>query len=134
MRIILTIASLAALAGCGEGSAFDNGFREAYVRKGVDTCVQAAQRGGAAGTAIDFRQLCTCAIERHIEGRSAIELMTENEQEAGSTAERQMEQCIEEAARRGDISPAAAPGAPTVPAMPPAPPPPPGAGGGKPVN
>lgn len=110
MRIVFIGLSLAALAACGEGSAFDNSFREAYVRKGVDTCVEAAGRGGNAPPGVDFRSLCTCMVERHIDGKSAIELMQETEAQAGPAAEREMEQCVNEATARGEL-PSANPGA-----------------------
>lgn len=77
MRPIAAAALLLPLAACGEGTAFDNGFRESYREKGVESCVTEARRtAGANAAGVDFQPICECMIEKQMEGRSAAELMS----------------------------------------------------------
>jgi hypothetical protein len=77
MRIIaiLPLAGLVLLAACGEGSAFDQGFKKSFREKYVENCTKSATSAAPAGqTAIDFAKLCGCTADKVMEGRSATEL------------------------------------------------------------
>lgn len=99
MRITFAAAlSFAALlTACGEGSAFDNSFRDSYRERAIESCAGGAQRAAPAGTNIDFRQVCACAVDRHMQGKSATALMGEDDAEVTSGAQAAMQQCIAEA-------------------------------------
>ncbi len=88
-----TIASIALLASCGPGSAFDNSFRESYREKAVEGCVQGS-RAAAAPPGVDFQRICECAVDRHMEGKSATELMGEADDTARSGAQDATMQCV----------------------------------------
>ena len=102
MRQLLIIAAtigLCALAACGEGSAFDNSFRTSYREKAVESCSAGARAAMPAGVQVDVQRVCTCAVERHMEGKSATDLMGNDDQQAAQTA---TERCLrEEMARLG---------------------------------
>jgi hypothetical protein len=93
ISIVAATAGLAALAACGEGSAFDNGFRTSYREKAVEGCVTGARSAAPAGVSVDFQRVCACAVDRHMEGKSATELMRDDDQAA---AQRATEQCLRE--------------------------------------
>jgi hypothetical protein len=80
MRAALIPASLVAiapLAACGEGSSFDNAFRESYRTKGIESCVASARATAPAGVdAAALQRICECTVERSMEGKSATELMS----------------------------------------------------------
>ena len=64
------------LAGCGEGSSFDSGFKKSYRDKGIKSCVEQARMRSPMGAAnVDIEGLCTCAIDKVMEGKSATDLM-----------------------------------------------------------
>ena len=64
------------LAGCGEGSNFDTSFRKSYREKGIKSCVEQARRRSPMGAArVDIEGLCTCTIDKVMEGKSATDLM-----------------------------------------------------------
>lgn len=92
--IVAATAGLSALAACGEGSAFDNGFRASYREKAVEGCVTGARASAPPGVSVDFQRVCACAVDRHMEGKSATELMQGDDQAA---AQRATEQCLREA-------------------------------------
>ena len=94
ITIVAATAGLAALAACGEGSAFDNGFRTSYREKAVEGCVTGARSAAPAGVTVDFQRVCACAVDRHMDGKSASELMRDDDQAA---AQRATEQCLREA-------------------------------------
>lgn len=108
MRLLPLLAAAAfstALAACGEGSAFDNSFRTSYRARAVESCVAGIRSSAPAGVRLDFNRVCECAVDRHMEGKSATDLMgTENVQETTAAAE----QCVMEEARRvgGGAAPA----------------------------
>lgn len=87
------IASIALLAACGPGSAFDNSFRESYREKAVEGCVQGS-RAAPAPPGVDFQRICECAVDRHMEGKSATELMGEADDAARSGAQDATMQCV----------------------------------------
>jgi hypothetical protein len=67
-----------ALAACGEGSSFDKGFKKSYREKGIAACTEQARSHApspAAAAQVDFEGLCTCAIDKTMEGKSATDLM-----------------------------------------------------------
>ena len=99
MRLLplLTLAALPALAACGEGSAFDNSFRSSYRERAVESCLSGIRAGAPAGVQLDFRRVCTCAVDRHMEGKSATDLMGAEDTQA---TQRAAEQCVMEEARR----------------------------------
>jgi hypothetical protein len=76
MRIILAgvaCALMALLAGCGEGSAFDNGMRAQFRDTAVESCV-ASSRNAPAAVRLDWPRLCRCAVDRYMANRSTTEL------------------------------------------------------------
>ena len=76
MRLFPAAALLFSLAACGEGTAFDNSFRESYREKGVPACVTEARRSAGANAAgVDFQPICECIIDKQMEGRTSGELM-----------------------------------------------------------
>lgn len=97
MRLLPILAVAATLAACGEGSAFDNGFRTSYRERAVDSCIAGIRSGAPAGVRLDFRRVCECAVDRHMEGKSATELMGADDARATQAA---AEQCVIEEARR----------------------------------
>ena len=98
MRAIHIALLLApALAGCGEGSSFDKGFKKAYREKGIAACVEATRRQSPLGSAsIDVEGLCACTVDKVMEGKSANDLMSPD-QKAEKAA---IEQCLAKATRR----------------------------------
>jgi hypothetical protein len=80
MRIILAGAAFATaipLAGCGEGSAFDNGFRTSFRESAVNSCV-AASRNSPNASRFDWQRLCGCTVDRYMNGRSSSDLRSAN--------------------------------------------------------
>ena len=76
MRILLTGAACAmslCLAGCGEGSAFDNGLRTSFRENAVESCV-AASRNSPGGPQVDWPRLCGCSVDRYMAGKSSSDL------------------------------------------------------------
>lgn len=77
---VLALLLLVPLAACGKGSAFDQGFRESYKTKFVQSCVtsanQAALSAGNAGAGGDFTRLCGCTADKLLAAHSATELMS----------------------------------------------------------
>jgi hypothetical protein len=70
--LILSIA----LAGCGEGSSFDTSFKKSFREKGIKGCVEQARMRSPMGAAnVDIQGLCTCTIDKVMEGKSASDLM-----------------------------------------------------------
>ena len=64
------------LAGCGEGSSFDTSFKKSYREKGIQGCVEQARRRSPLGAAnVDIEGLCSCTIDRMMEGKSARDLI-----------------------------------------------------------
>ena len=85
--ILLTLL----LAGCGEGSSFDEGFRKAYREKGIAACAEATRRQSPLGAAsIDVEGLCACTVDRLMEGKSAKDLMSPDEKAEKAA----VEQCL----------------------------------------
>jgi hypothetical protein len=76
MRISIGAAApalLLCLAGCGEGSAFDNGVRSSFRENAVQSCVTAS-RNAPGGVQLDWPRLCGCAIDRYMTGKSTTDL------------------------------------------------------------
>jgi hypothetical protein len=76
MRIILAGAAgalILSLAGCGEGSAFDNGVRSQFHDTAVQSCISSS-RTAPATVRMDWPRLCGCAIERYMANKSTSEL------------------------------------------------------------
>src|SRR5690554_3070656 len=98
MRIALglgTVSVIVLLAACGPGSAFDNSFRESYREKAVEGCVEGSRRAPAA-PGVDFQRICECAVDRHMQGKSATDLMGEADDAAQSGAQETTLQCVRE--------------------------------------
>ncbi|MBX3561222.1 MAG: hypothetical protein KF780_05355 [Sphingomonas sp.] len=98
MRLAIGIGSVSVivlLAACGPGSAFDNSFRESYREKAVEGCVQGS-RAAAAPAGVDFQRICECAVDRHMTGKSARDLMNEGDDVSRSGAQDATMQCIRE--------------------------------------
>ena len=92
MRAICIALLIApALAGCGEGSSFDKGFKQAYRDKAIPACVEATRRQSPLGAAnIDVEALCTCTVDKVMEGKSANDLMSPDEKAEKAA----VEQCL----------------------------------------
>lgn len=90
-----SVASIALLAGCGPGSAFDNSFRESYREQAVQGCLQSA-RTAPAMPGVDFQRICECAVDRHMAGKSATELMGEADDATQAGAQEATMQCVRE--------------------------------------
>ena len=74
MRLILLAGAVTlALAGCGEGSAFDNGMRDQFRSTAVESCVSSS-RGAPMPAGFDWQRLCGCAIDRYMANKSTSEL------------------------------------------------------------
>lgn len=72
--VILAVSLL--LAGCGEGSSFDTSFKKSFRDKGIKGCVEQARIRSPMGAAnVDIEGLCTCTIDKVMEGKSASDLM-----------------------------------------------------------
>ena len=76
MRILLVgaaCATISLLAGCGEGSAFDNGVRTSFRENAVESCVSAS-RNAPNAPQLDWPRLCGCAIDRYMAHKSTSDL------------------------------------------------------------
>ena len=108
MRLILAGAACAlslSLAGCGEGSAFDNGVRTSFRDNAVESCVTAS-RAAPNGPRFDWPRLCGCAIDRYMAGKSTGDLRNADPQDPALRAATQ--QCaMEQAAAATGAAPAA---------------------------
>jgi hypothetical protein len=62
------------LAGCGEGSAFDNGMRAQFRDRAVESCISSSRTGAAATVHFDWPRLCGCAIDRYMAHKSTADL------------------------------------------------------------
>jgi hypothetical protein len=92
--IFIAFVVVPALAGCGEGSSFDEGFKKAYREKGIAACVEATRRQSPLGAAsIDVEELCACTVDKVMEGKSANDLMTPDEKAEKAA----VEQCLAKA-------------------------------------
>ena len=89
LPVFVITAGLAALVACGEGSAFDNGFRTSYREKAVEGCTTGARGAVPAGINLNLQRVCECAVDRHMQGKSATELMRDDDQQAAQAATRQ---------------------------------------------
>lgn len=95
LQAIAVAASLALLTSCGPGSAFDNSFRESYREQAVQGCLQSA-RAAPAIPGVDFQRICECAVDRHMDGKSATELMGEADDATQAGAQEATMQCVRE--------------------------------------
>lgn len=104
MRQILAAVPLVAfaLAGCGQGSSFDKGFKDSYRAKFVANCESSARASMGANTPPQAMQIvtrvCGCTVDHAMVNKNAGELAKMDEKEMMGTAK----QCMAE------ISPAAA--------------------------
>ena len=108
MRALPLAFLLPALAACGEGSAFDQGFRNSFREKSVETCTaearsQLAAAGAVLPAGMDAERICGCAVDRLMEGKSATELMREPDAQAQQAA---VERCGAELGGGGGAKPA----------------------------
>lgn len=105
MRILLAMAVLTAipLAGCGEGSTFDKGFKKSYREQFVEKCrtemAAAAARAVKPVAAVDFAALCGCIADRTMEGRNAIELINPSEEQLNQV-EAATDLCVADLSKR----------------------------------
>ena len=76
MRTLTLILTALSLTACGEGSALDERFKTSFREKLVTTCTATAVGQIPAGVEIDLDQLCACAADKIMEGKTAKELMT----------------------------------------------------------
>ncbi len=94
-KITAATASAILLAACGSGSAFDNSFRESYREQAIEGCVQGS-RTAPAPAGVDFQRICECAVDRHMEGKTATELMSEDQAASRAGAQEATMQCVRE--------------------------------------
>ena len=76
MRIILAGAAgavLVTLAGCGEGSSFDNSVRAQFRETALQSCISSS-RTAPATVRFDWPRLCGCAIDRYMTNKSTSDL------------------------------------------------------------
>lgn len=76
MRIILAGAAgamIVSLAGCGEGSPFDNGVRSQFRETALQSCIDSS-RTAPATVRFDWPRLCGCAIDRYMANKTTAEL------------------------------------------------------------
>jgi hypothetical protein len=100
MRALLLGLLLPALAACGEGSSFDQSFRNSFREKSVETCTaearaQIARSGAVLPTGLSAERTCGCAVDRLMEGKSATELMRGEELD-GAAQQAAIERCATE--------------------------------------
>jgi len=89
--MVVALLLVTALAGCGEGSSFDKGFKKAYRDKAIPACVEATRRQSPLGAAsIDVEALCACTVDKVMEGKSANDLMNPDEKAEKAA----VEQCL----------------------------------------
>jgi hypothetical protein len=96
MRILLAGAAgatILSLAGCGEGSAFDNGIRTGIRDSSIESCVTAT-RSVPNPSRLDVQRLCSCSVDRYMAGRSTEEVRTVTPQDPALRAATQ--QCAME--------------------------------------
>jgi hypothetical protein len=96
MRILIAGAACAmslSLAGCGEGSAFDNGIRTSFRENAVQSCVTAS-RNAPNAPQLDWPRLCGCSIDRYMQGKSTSDLRNANPEDPALRAASQ--QCAME--------------------------------------
>jgi hypothetical protein len=108
MRIILAGAAgatLALLAGCGAGSAYDNSLRDQFRQSAVERCVSAA-RGRTLPNRLDVPRLCGCTIEGYMATKTTEQLRTADPRDPALISAR--EQCLMEQA--GGAAPASGEG------------------------
>jgi len=86
-------AMILCLAGCGEGSAFDNGVRSSFREHAVESCVTAS-RDAPNSTQFDWPRLCGCAVDRYMAGKSSADLRNATPQDPALRAATQ--QCAME--------------------------------------
>ena len=107
MRILLAAALCATpliLAGCGEGSAFDNGVRSSFRDNAVQSCVTASQRAPNSSQ-FDWPRLCGCAIDRYMAGKHTSDLRNADPNDPALRAATQ--QCAMEQLGRAPAAPSA---------------------------
>jgi hypothetical protein len=78
MRIVLAGAAgamIASLAGCGPGSAFDNGMRGQFRDTAVESCI-ASSRAQSNTVRLDWPRLCRCAVDRYMANKTTSELQS----------------------------------------------------------
>lgn len=108
MRILFVaalVASLVAASACGQGSAFDNGLRDSFRERALRSCLANARATAPAGLVVDLDRVCSCWVDRHMEGKSGTELMRENDNTDLSGAEAAMTQCVNAELRRTGRAP-----------------------------
>jgi len=112
MRIATALIAVlpVALAGCGQGSAFDEAFRNSFRESAVSSCVAASRATPAAPQGVDWQRLCSCSVDRMMEGKSAAELRRLQ----GDSPE-QMEAVRQCATQMGIVPGGGAPAAPAAP-------------------
>jgi hypothetical protein len=76
MKRIVTIALLPlALAACGEGSALNDTVRVSVRESLVAACTTAASEQVPEGIQIDINQVCGCAADKVLDGKSVSDLV-----------------------------------------------------------
>ena len=74
MPRMAAIALILTLAGCGKGSAFDEGFKRSFRTSFVEKCVAGAHSTAAAGSTVDFPRICGCTADKVMADASASDL------------------------------------------------------------
>ena len=75
MKRILSVAVLSlALAACGEGSALNDTVKVSVRESIVATCTTAASEQIPEGIGVDVNQVCDCAADKVMDGKSMSDL------------------------------------------------------------
>jgi len=81
------------LAGCGEGSSFDSGFKDGFRNKFVSSCAISARSNAPPGVTVDFDRICSCTADKVMANKSTSEIMS---YQPGEDAKTMAVQCMAE--------------------------------------
>ena len=76
MKKLILVSLALALTACGEGSVVDESFKASFREKLVITCAATADGKIPVGVSVDIDQLCSCAADKVMEGKTAKDLVT----------------------------------------------------------
>jgi len=73
-KCLFFLFATAGLAGCGQGSAFDQAFRNSFRESAVNSCITTSRNTPNAPAGFDWQRLCSCSIDRLMRGKTSAEL------------------------------------------------------------
>ncbi|WP_380879053.1 hypothetical protein ACFB49_20090 [Sphingomonas sp. DBB INV C78] len=104
--IMFAIAACGLVAGCdGKGTeegGFSASFKKSFHEKFVSSCVEGAVKAAPAGTAVDFKPLCTCTADKLTQDAGVTDLVSIPDEKMDAV----MKQCV------AQLYPKGIPGAP----------------------